>query len=99
LEPEDRQPACVRACPTGARHFGDLADPSSKVSKLVKERGGFDLLPEMGFKPVNKYLPPRPKRDTTVAAPVRETQTVSAGAEAGTAAAKFFAWADKMLTR
>ena len=61
--PEDRVPACVRACPTGARHFGDLGDPDSAVSQLVKEREGFDLLPEMGFKPVNKYLPPRARRD------------------------------------
>ena len=31
LEAEDRQPACVRACPTGARHFGDLGDSYSPV--------------------------------------------------------------------
>ena len=63
LEPEDRLPACVRACPTGARHFGDLGDPESDVSKLVAERGGFDLMPEFGYKPVNRYLPPRERRN------------------------------------
>jgi len=61
LPEEDRQPACVRTCPAGARHFGDLGDPNSDVSQLVEERGGFDLMPEQGTKPVNKYLPPRPK--------------------------------------
>ncbi|MEO0390859.1 MAG: 4Fe-4S dicluster domain-containing protein [Pseudomonadota bacterium] len=57
----DRQPACVRTCPSGARHFGDLSDPDSAVSQLVAERGGMDLMPEQGTKPVNKYLPPRPR--------------------------------------
>ena len=61
LPQEDRVPACVRTCPAEARHFGDFADPNSKVSMLVEERGGFDLMPEQGTKPVNKYLPPRPK--------------------------------------
>ena len=61
LPEEDRQPACVRTCPAGARHFGDLGDPDSDVSQLVAERGGMDLMPEQGTKPVNKYLPPRPK--------------------------------------
>ena len=61
LPQEDRQPACVRTCPAGARHFGDFADPDSNVSRLVAERGGFDLMPEQGTAPVNKYLPPRPK--------------------------------------
>ncbi len=57
----DREPACVRTCPAGARHFGDFNDPDSNVSTLSRERGGMDLMPEMGTKPVNKYLPPRPK--------------------------------------
>jgi Fe-S-cluster-containing dehydrogenase component len=61
LEEIDRVPACVATCPVSARHFGDLGDPHSKVSQLVAERGGFDLMPEMGYKPVNKYLPPRPR--------------------------------------
>ena len=52
---------CAWACPYGARHFGDLGDPDSAVSQLVADRGGFDLMPEQGTKPVNKYLPPRPK--------------------------------------
>ena len=59
LPEEDRQPACVRTCPTNARHFGDLGDPNSEVSLLVAARGGMDLMPEQGTKPVNQYLPPR----------------------------------------
>ena len=57
LPEEDRVPACVRTCPTNARHFGDLGDPESGVS-LLCSRGGVDLLPEQQTKPVNKYLPP-----------------------------------------
>ncbi|MFC3716471.1 4Fe-4S dicluster domain-containing protein [Luteimonas soli] len=63
LDESERQPACVQACPTRARHFGDLGDPGSDVSKLVAERGGVALMPELGYEPVNRYLPPRPRRD------------------------------------
>ncbi|MGR3541916.1 MAG: 4Fe-4S dicluster domain-containing protein [Hasllibacter sp.] len=61
LPEADREPACVRTCPSNARHFGDLADPSSAVSKMVADRGGIDLMPDLGTRPVNKYLPPRPR--------------------------------------
>ena len=59
LAPEDRQPACVLACPTHARVFGDLDDPASEAAQLVREREGFQMLPELGYQPVNRYLPPR----------------------------------------
>jgi Fe-S-cluster-containing dehydrogenase component len=59
---ESRQPACVQACPTRARHFGDLGDPSSDISLLVAAREGRDLMPQLGYAPVNKYLPPRARR-------------------------------------
>jgi sulfite dehydrogenase (quinone) subunit SoeB len=62
LPPEDRQPACVLACPTHARMFGDFDDPTSAVSRATAERGGFGLMPELGYDPVNRYLPPRQPR-------------------------------------
>ncbi|MDQ2089362.1 4Fe-4S dicluster domain-containing protein [Marimonas arenosa] len=84
---EDRVPACVRTCPAGARHFGDFSDPNSNVSKLVAERGGIDLMPEMGTKPVNKYLPPRPK-DVPSDEQLNGQNTEPKG---------FLAWLDKAL--
>jgi Fe-S-cluster-containing dehydrogenase component len=96
LAEEDRVPACVRACPTNSRHFGDLGDPNSAVSQLVKARDGYDLLPEMGYKPVNKYLPPRAKRDATSAETYRTAETPKSAP--GTASARFFSWVDSVLS-
>ncbi len=59
LLPEDRQPACVLACPTSARLFGDFDDPQSAVSQAAATRGMAPMLGELGYKPVNQYLAPR----------------------------------------
>ena len=45
------------ACPTNARLFGDVKDPDSEVSKAIRERGGYSLMPEWGTQPANQYLP------------------------------------------
>jgi Fe-S-cluster-containing dehydrogenase component len=60
LPKADRQPACVQACPTGARLFGDVKDPLSEVSIAIRERGGYELMPEWSTRPANRYLPRRP---------------------------------------
>ncbi len=58
--PEDRRkPACVLACPAGARLFGDVTDPDSEVSIAIREEGGYQLMPEWGTRPGNQYLPRR----------------------------------------
>jgi molybdopterin-containing oxidoreductase family iron-sulfur binding subunit len=55
-------PSCVWSCPGQARFFGDLNDPDSEVSRLTRDRGGYQLLEERGTDPRTYYLPPRRKR-------------------------------------
>ncbi|MEW9807080.1 4Fe-4S dicluster domain-containing protein [Mesorhizobium sp. ZMM04-5] len=91
IAPEDRVPACVAACPTSARHFGDLGDPASAISQLVAERGGVPLMPELGYNPTNRYLPPRARtgRAPSVAAAPLEPVKAEGG---------FLGWVDRMLS-
>jgi len=49
-------PVCVNACPTNARTFGDLDDPDSEVSILIKQRKGLQLHPEYGTDPSVYYV-------------------------------------------
>ncbi len=53
---EGQEPACVANCAAKARTIGDLDDPDSDVSRLIKERNGFTLHPEAGTKPKVYYL-------------------------------------------
>jgi Fe-S-cluster-containing dehydrogenase component len=94
FEEADRQPACVMACPTRARHFGDLGDADSRVSTLVAERDGYDLMPETGYKPVNKYLPPRARQAPRVAHVAAMEEKVDFST-----ASPLLRWMDKILSR
>ncbi len=58
---EAATPACVVACPTGARLFGDLNDPESAVSKALAENAAFRLREAEGYGPRIYYLPVRPQ--------------------------------------
>jgi Fe-S-cluster-containing dehydrogenase component len=87
---DDRIPACVATCPTGARHFGDLGDPESAVSRLVEDRGGVALMPELGYAPVNRYLPPRAPAAPAAAPPALEDADPAGG---------FLGWVDRLLSR
>lgn len=88
LPESERQPACVLSCPTSSRVFGDFDDPSSDVSRLTIERGGKGLMPELGYKPTNRYLPPR------------ETAQVPAMAKTKQPAlSKLKKWANRVIAR
>ena len=46
-----RQPACQEACPTGARVFGNLLDPSSEIRYILANKKVFRLKEELGTEP------------------------------------------------
>ena len=45
------QPACVSACPAGARLFGDVNDPASAISRKVATSRAQRLLESRGTEP------------------------------------------------
>ena len=53
---EGMMPACVATCPANARIFGDLDDPDSAPSVVIRERNGKQPLPEKNTKPKVYYV-------------------------------------------
>lgn len=51
-----RLPACLEACPTGARIFGNLLDPDSDVRYVLENKTVFRLKEELGTEPKFWYF-------------------------------------------
>lgn len=51
-------PACVVACPVGARVFGDILDEESPLTKYLQEHESFRLHEEWGTQPKVHYIRP-----------------------------------------
>jgi Fe-S-cluster-containing dehydrogenase component len=65
---ENKLPYCVSACPNGVYYFGDYNEDAVtngttketvRLSELLAENGGYQLMPELGTKPSVFYLPPK----------------------------------------
>jgi Fe-S-cluster-containing dehydrogenase component len=48
---EGQQPACVEACPTGARTFGNLLDPNSELRWILANKKVFRMKEDLGTEP------------------------------------------------
>jgi len=46
-----QQPACLEACPTGARVFGNLLDPDSEIRYILANKTVFRLKEDLGTEP------------------------------------------------
>ena len=65
---ENKMPYCVSACPNGVFYFGDenenavtngTTKETYKLSALLEDNAGYQLMPELGTKPRVYYLPPK----------------------------------------
>ncbi len=53
---DGRYPACLEACPVGARKFGNLLDPNSEIRQVMKQKKTFVLKAELNTKPKFFYF-------------------------------------------
>lgn len=65
---EGKLPYCVSACPNGVFYFGDenedaitngTTKETVRLSELLKQKAGYQLMPELGTQPRVYYLPPK----------------------------------------
>lgn len=56
---EGFEPFCALCCGTEAIFWGDVTDPDSEVSRLIRKREAYILKPEMATGPAVYYCPPR----------------------------------------
>jgi len=65
---EGKLPYCVSACPNGVYYFGDenedavtnvTTKETVRLSKLLRDNAGYQLMEELGTKPRVYYLPPK----------------------------------------
>lgn len=55
---EAATPACVSVCPVNARFFGNLNDPNSRVSQIIRSHPTLRLREDLGTEPSVYYIPP-----------------------------------------
>ena len=110
---------CSWACPYGAREYDHDAGVMKKCTLCIdriynenldeedRERGGVSLMEELGYQPVNQYLPPRPRRagdgdGPKALPPSRPPSPLPMGDQApagGAAGDGLFRWIDRILSR
>lgn len=68
---EGKLPYCVSACPNGVYYFGDenedavtngTTKETVRLSELLKDNAGYQLMAELGTKPRVYYLPPKNRK-------------------------------------
>ncbi len=53
---QGKLPACVEACPTGSRVFGNLLDPNSEIRFVLKNKKVFRMKEDLGTEPKFWYF-------------------------------------------
>lgn len=53
---QGQYPKCVEACPVGARKFGNLLDPDSEISRIIKTKRVFRLKEDLNTQPKFYYF-------------------------------------------
>jgi molybdopterin-containing oxidoreductase family iron-sulfur binding subunit len=53
---QGRYPACVEACPTGTRKFGNLLDPNSEIRYLIDHKRVFRMKEDLNTEPKFYYF-------------------------------------------